>query len=405
MPRIERTLFSVRVGICQGSRPCDQTFHDPMMNSRLFCGTDQFTHQINNANSLKSTQISLFRLFVPSMLPRMNITNDPMSFSDCPRDYSLANHRTEAIALVGINILSCFLGTIGNLLVFMTVFNTPAMKQSSFHYFVSSLAMADLINALVSQPLLVVLIAGRASSLCLPVIHRTFRWISNIGFGTSHLTLLLISLDRCLTVSGKFNYKKTMTVGKKATLVMIWLLAFAHAAIRITLNTENGTFFVYAIVGLSYAFYAFVLYKIFKHDYYLPKPQKKIQRNTGTAEVILTQENHIALTLATILFCFTVSWVPLFYQSITQPGKQYGLQYYTMVTCSFFVLAFNPFLYCFRNTKYRKNYNEICTSIFVGVAGKKLAGKLKESTDRRISIEELKSAPAVDTVAFCTVLK
>ena len=151
MPRIECTLSSARVRICQGSRPCDQTFHDPMMNSRLFCGTDQFTHQINNANSLKSTQISLFRLFVSSLLPRMNITNDPMSFSDCPRDYSLANHRTEAIVLVGINILSCFLGTIGNLLVFMTVFNTPAMNQSSFHYFVSSLAMSDLINALVSH--------------------------------------------------------------------------------------------------------------------------------------------------------------------------------------------------------------------------------------------------------------
>ncbi|XP_044175222.1 adenosine receptor A1-like [Acropora millepora] len=380
-----------------------------MMNSRLFCGTDQFTHQMNNANSLKSTQISLFRLFLSSLLPRMNITNDPMSFSDCPRDYSLANHRTEAIVLVGINILSCFLGTIGNLLVFMTVFNTPAMNQSSFHYFVSSLAMGDLINALVSQPLLVVLIAGRASSLCLSVIHRTFRWISNIGFGTSHLTPFLISLDRCLTVSGKFNYKKTMTVGKKATLVMIWLLAFAHAAIRITSNTENVTFFVYAIVGLSYAFYAFVLYKIYKHNNYLPKPQKKIRRNTGTAEVNqsykVTQENHIAVTLATILFCLTVSWVPLFYHSITQPGKHYGLQYYTMVTCSFFVLAFNPFLYCFRNTKYRKTYNEIYTSVFGGVAGRKLAGKLKESTDMRISIEELKSAPAVDSVTFCTVLK
>ncbi|XP_067052326.1 adenosine receptor A3-like [Acropora muricata] len=378
-----------------------------MMNSRLFCGADQFTHQRNNANSLKSTQISLFRLFVSSLLPRMNITNDPMSFSDCPRDYSLANHRTEAIVLVGINILSCFLGTIGNLLVFMTVFNTPAMNRSSFHYFVSSLAMGDLINALVSKPLFVVLTAGRASSLCIPVIHRTFRWISNIGFGTSHLTPFLISLDRCLTVSGKFSYKKTMTVGKKATLVMIWLLALA--AIRITSNTENVTFFVYAIVGLSYAFYAFVLYKIFKHNNYLPKPQKKIRRNTGTAEVNqsykVTQEIHIAVTLATILFCLTVSWVPLFYQSITQPGKHYGLQYYTMVTCSFFVLAFNPFLYCFRNTKYRKTYNEICTSVFGGVAGKKLAGKLKESTDMRISIEELKSAPAVDSVTFCTVLK
>ena len=338
----------------------------------------------------------------------MNITNDPMSFSDCPRDYSLANHRTEAIVLVGINILSCFLGTIGNLLVFMTVFNTPAMNQSSFHYLVSSLATSDLINALVTQPLLVVLIAGHASSLCLPLIHGTFRWISNIGFGTSHLTLLLISLDRCLTVSGKFNYKKTMTLGKKAILVMIWLVACAHAAIRITLNTENVTFFLYATVGLSYAFYAFVHYKIYKH-YYLPKPQRKIRRNTGTAKVNLqtenkvTQEIHIAVTLAAILFCLTVSWVPLFYQSITQPGMHYGLQYYAMLTCSFFVLAFNPFLYCFRNTKYRKKYNEICTIVFGGVAGKKLAGKLKESTVMRISIEE--SAPAVDTVAFCTVLK
>lgn len=327
----------------------------------------------------------------------MNVTNDSMSFSDCPRDFSLANHPTEAIVLVGINILTCLLGTIGNLLVLMTVFNTPAMNQTSFHYFISSLAIADLINALVTQPLLVVLIAGHASSLCLPAIHRTFRWVANIAQGTSQLTLVLISLDRCLTVSGKLNYKKTMTTGKKIALIMVWLLAFAHAAIRM-ICYKNVTFFLYAMVGLSYAFYAFVLYKIHKHRNYLPKPHNKIRRNTGTAEINLqtknklTQEVHIAVTLAMILFCLTVSWVPPFFQNITQPGKHYGLQYYTMATCSFFVLVFNPFLYCFRNTKYRKTYNEICTSVFGGVARKKLDRKLKESTDRRISIEELKSA-------------
>lgn len=312
---------------------------------------------------------------------------------ECPRDYSLANHPIEVSVLVGLNILSCLLGTVGNLLVFMAVYHTPGMNQTSFHYFITSLAVADLIVALIAQPLLVVLIAGNASSMCLPPVHYSFRWVGCFARVASQMTLVLISLDRCLTVAGKFNYNIAMTAGKKAALVVVWLFAFTHASIRMTVD-ENMILFLDAIAGVTCAFYAFILYQVCKYGKQLPKSDNKKQRNSESVTVAidihtekkLTQEIRVALTLMLILVCLTVSWLPILYHTATQPGKHYGLQYYRTRTCSSVALTFNPFIYCFRNRKYRKTCNEFYGSVFGGVAWKKPKVKLK-SADRRITVQ------------------
>lgn len=308
----------------------------------------------------------------------MNVANDSLSL-ECPRDYSLANHPIEASILVGLNILSCLLGTVGNLLVCMAVFHTPGMNQTSFHYFITSLAIADLMVALIAQPLLVLLIAGHANSMCLPAVHCTFRWVGCFARLASQVVLVLISLDRCLTVAGKSNYKITMTAGKKVALVIAWLFAFTQACIRMIVD-ENIILFLDAIAGVSYAFYAIILYQVCKYGDELPKSDKREKK--------LTQEIHVALTLMMILVCLTASWLPILYHTATQPGKHYGLQYYRTTTCSFVALAFNPFIYCFRNKKYHKTCNEFLGIISGGVTSKKPTGRLKKSADRRIPMHE-----------------
>lgn len=331
----------------------------------------------------------------------MSVTTGSLPL-ECPRDYSLANHLIEISVLVGLNILFCLLGTVGNLLVFMAVYHTPGMNQTSFHYFITSLAIADLMVALIVQPLLVVLIAGNASSMCFPAVHYSFRWVSCFARVASQMTLVLISLDRCLIVAGKFNYNTTMTAGKKVALVVVWLFAFTHASIRMTVD-ENMILFLDAIAGVTCAFYAFILYQVCKYGKQLPKSDNEKRSTTsvtvaidGQTEKKLTQEIRVALTLMMILVCLTVSWLPILYHTATQPGKHYGLQYYRTRTCSSVALAFNPFIYCFRNRKYRKTCNEFYGSIFGGVAWKKPKVKLK-SADKRITIQK---SPDVSTHTY-----
>ena len=328
------------------------------------------------------------------------LVNDSPSSLDCSYEYSLASYPTEGSILVGINIFSILLGISGNLLVCMAVWTSPTMNQSSFHHFISSLAVADLIDAFIAQPLLVLLISGRMSSMCLFAVHYTFRLVANVALVALQLTLVLIALDRCLLVSGKFNYRNTMTERKKVALIIVWFLACLHSAIRDTVF-EHISLVLNAVLVVFYGSYAFIFYKVYKHGKHLPKcRQGKGRRNTVViginvkAQNKLTKEIQVALTIVMILVCFTISWVPLFYLNLTQPGRHYGLQYYRMKTCSFFALSFNPLLYCFSNTKYRQAYREFCAS-FLGVAWKKTIDKPKGTNDSGYAIQGLKLTTAV----------
>lgn len=147
------------------------------------------------------------------MLP-FNIPLNASSTSGCPDDSSLAKEKEAAMVLVGINIVASILGTLGNLFVCITVCTTRGMV-SSFHYFIVSLAAADLMVALLDQPLLVSMIFAHVKFKCIPVVDKMCRAIGNFACAVSLLTLALIALDRCLFVLPSINYKNTMTTGKK----------------------------------------------------------------------------------------------------------------------------------------------------------------------------------------------
>ena len=211
--------------------------------------------------------------------------NVSSSLSHCPSKYSLADHVVEAKSLVGINICASIIGTLGNLLVLIAVFTTQGMT-SSFHYFISSLAAADLAIALVDQPLLIALIIARINSRCLPNVEVGFRVVHNFACPISVLTLALIALDRCLFISPMFNYKNTMTAGKKIVLAVVWLLACVYSAIRLTIDKETTSYLTTAVFVICYVemivCYTVVYYQVFKHW----KTRQQNHRGTEAAERI-----------------------------------------------------------------------------------------------------------------------
>ena len=293
----------------------------------------------------------------------------------CPPEYSLAGHEAEAKALVGINIFTSFLGILGNLLVCVAVFTSQGMT-SSFHYFISSLAAADLTIALVDQPLFVVLIFGRMSSECFPAVDFAFRLVGNFACAVSLLTLALIAIDRCLFGSPRFtHYKNTMTMGKKIALGIVWVLAAVYSALRLSINKEVTSYLTTAVFGLCYVdmivCYAVVYYHVFKQRQFLAHSRLHNTR-TDTAEEIKAQteknatERRFARTIVMVLFVFTTGWFLLFYLRLTQPEKNYGLMYNTARTVALSASAINPALYCFNNKEYRRAFKRILSSFFLG---------------------------------------
>lgn len=296
-----------------------------------------------------------------------------LSSSNCSLLYS-ANDVAVEKCLVGINICTSLLGSLGNMLVCRAVFSSKDMTLS-FHYFVSSLAAADLVNALVVQPLLIALIMAHIKSQCIPdvqtVISTVFRVVSNFACAVSLLTLVLIALDRCLIVSPHFDYKNTMTARKKIVLAVVWLLACAYSTIRLTIHKKITSYLSAAVFGLCYA-EMIVCYAVVHHR--ISRQLKLLANETRTeaAEVQelktenIATERGFARTIVLVLIVFTGGWSLFFYLRLTQPEKDYGIMYNVARTVAFSTSAINPALYCFNNKEYRRAFKRILLSFLFG---------------------------------------
>lgn len=299
--------------------------------------------------------------------------------SNCSTKYSLADFKTEALVLVGVNISTSLLGILGNLLVCLAVFTTQGLT-SSFHYFISSLALADLAIALVDQPLLVALLISRIESKCLLRVDFAFRLVGNFACAVALLTLALIAMDRCLFVANKFNYKNTMTRGKKIVLVIVWVLACVYSALRLTVDKKITSYLTTAVFGFCYVemivCYVVVYYQVFKQRKILADSRHRNTRN-NTTENLQDQtesnstERRFARTIVMVLVVFTAGWSFLFYLRLTQPEVDYGILYNTARTVALSASAINPLLYCFNNREYRRAFKTILMKCWVGDSQKR----------------------------------
>ena len=185
-----------------------------------------------------------------------------LSSNDTCAKYNIP--KAVGFGLIGVNLFSSLLGTIGNLLVCIIVFTTKSLF-SSFHYFIMSLAIADLSISLIDQPLLVVLIFYRMKSKCYTTNEDdAFRLLGNFGCVVSLLTLAIISLDRCLFITQVFRYENIMTKGKYIMISVVWMVAavetgLRYAATQAMVSTETKVTSFVTVAGISISYLTIVV--------------------------------------------------------------------------------------------------------------------------------------------------
>ena len=291
----------------------------------------------------------------------MNVANYSSTYV-CPPEYSFTGDRaSSARILVGINVCLCFKAIVGNVMASMAVFSTRRLNLS-YHYFLWSLTVAELILALFCQPLLIALILIQLNSTCIRALQFTYRLIGRLGIFASTGTATLIALNTCLYVCGKLNYTNTMTSRKKMAIVAVWVLAGVICGMTFFSDTISATL-LWTVI--SFPCYATVLYQVHLNQndrlqscHQNPAEQKN--KDQSKSETPIWQ---VACGIIMILLLLSLRCLPTICFSIFKVGKRFGLLYYILATMSLTPSALYPVVYCFCYHNYRRALKRVCSRI------------------------------------------
>ena len=291
----------------------------------------------------------------------MNIANHSSTYA-CSPEYSFTGDRTSsARILVGINVCFCFIAIVGNVMASMAVFSTRSLNIS-YHYFLCSLTVTELIVALVCQPLLIALILAQLKSTCIPALQLTFRVFGRLGVFASTGTVTLIALNTCLYVCGKFNYTNTITSRKKTAIVAVWLIAGVICGMTFFSDVIFATL-LWTVI--SFPCYATVLYQVHLHQKNRSQSSHQNpadQRNKDQSKNE-TPTWQVACGIIMILLLLSLRIFPIFFFNILKLGKRFGLLYYTAVTMTLIPSALYPIVYCLRYHNYLGALRRVCSRI------------------------------------------
>lgn len=278
--------------------------------------------------------------------------------------------------------------TLGNLLTVVAVTCYRHLRTPT-DIFIVSLAMADLLVALLVMPFSLVRTVDHwmfGESFC--IAHS----LLDVAFCTSSIfTLSCIALDRYLAVCDPLRYSTRMSRRKiSCLLVLSWFVPIGVSGPIVTLSqvvderarghgptkcvfVMTAPFAVLAFTVsflLPTVFMATVYWKIFlvaqKHVRRINTVQNHAARTQGAFQFQLDstarRERKAAKTLGIILGAYLLCWLPFFIANLAHPLLGHGINSWVMelvLWLGYANSALNPILYAFFNAAFRHAFANI----------------------------------------------
>ncbi|XP_072211565.1 cannabinoid receptor 2 [Excalfactoria chinensis] len=232
-------------------------------------------------------------------------------------------------ARIGIAVLCGLLGTLcvfENCLVLYLIFSSPGMRRKPSYIFISSLALADLLASIIFVRSFVnfhVFNETDSKELFLLKLGGV-----NMSFTASLSSLLLMALDRYISISRPSKYKLLVTRKRAWTaLGVLWVTCMATAFLPLmgwnccTLNSACSQLFpfvdnyylstwiclVMVLLGCIVCAYACVLWRAHQHVAYMGKQQVHV----GKQNARMRMDIMLAKTLVTVLTVLVLCWLPV----------------------------------------------------------------------------------------------
>ncbi|EDX02063.1 uncharacterized protein Dyak_GE17345, isoform A [Drosophila yakuba] len=153
---------------------------------------------------------------------RLNCTNETLNMTDSCGELRVVDHNYWALILILFPILTLF----GNILVILSVCRERSL-QTVTNYFIVSLAIADLLVAVVVMPFAVYFLVNGAWAL--PDVVCDFYIAMDVICSTSSIfNLVAISIDRYIAVTQPIKYAKHKNSRRVClTILLVWAISAA----------------------------------------------------------------------------------------------------------------------------------------------------------------------------------
>lgn len=266
---------------------------------------------------------------------------------------------------------------------------TTRQFESTFRYYILSLAITDISVGLVPTPLYLVLkwLQYRGCSqdvLLRKVIKRTLV-SSEVFLSTCSIShLCLIALDRIVAVSMPIFYRVNM--GRKGMMKKVisvpWLFSMLLASLPLILKNIIFAIILEVVIILSGIFiivsYSVLLCRINKNKVFNDSKRRKVRRSIKT--------------LLTVIVVFTICWVPSIILLVLRTTKtpyprKLGIpvkffQYLNAVT--------NPFIYAFYSPVFRADPRVLmlnsCRSLNCCLTRERAASNAQNTRNEQLTI-------------------
>ena len=285
---------------------------------------------------------------------------------ETPESYSKIN-----IAVIVINSFLLAFILIGNITVILAYFRNSTL-QSLPNMLLVTLAFADLLVALIAQPLFMTIILMDivgAEPVC------SLAMLSNVTLkfcgGASLMTVsFVISPERYLAIYHPFKHRRWITKTKIKRAVFILWSFILILSVCFILGMSNNLYFLtltvlifIAIIVTTFACCSIVikLKRRRERPVSFQRTDKRIRRHVsirGNSADGETRDFKIAVTMFYIIGALVVCYVPLFagfiyIQIIGSTNTLYLKCFYPIaVTFVLFNSFLNPVIYCLRNKKF-----------------------------------------------------
>ena len=256
--------------------------------------------------------------------------------------------------LMSVNILSTFLGTIGNALVICTVFTNPSLQIIS-NFWLVSLAVADLMVTALGQPLFSVSLGLQVKSECHEGVSQAFRLIANMSCSASVLHLCFISIDRCLVILRPHDFRTKKRF--KIALAIAWTLPVVYGILRLTVSKKGTSYFAVIAVGICYLIIisccSLIILRVRKQG---AATFGQSRRSASSEHKV---ERRVTVTLAVVVVIFTICWFPLLYLRSAFAEDNFGVAYNWARTLALSNSSMNPWIYCLGIVEFRDAYRRL----------------------------------------------
>ena len=280
-----------------------------------------------------------------------------------------------SLLTIFITVAFCLVITVGNLSIIIAVVVNPLKKlRSPFNYFITNLALADLIVGIISMPIAMYIHVLEYLKKISDVLtlRKFFIIILFTSLTASLLCLITLTIDRNIAITFPLKYRNNLTWKKRWTASFImWTVSFSLSFTYFKvgyidfLMIYNNTAVVIAAITLVITYIR--VYKFLRAQ---SQRMKELTRTSSDEAKMQEakrtyQQKRVTRIFLWILLLFLASYIPgTIVVYILQFCKKCNCEFiHIMRDISFYLIivnsCMNPFVYAFKNKDYRHALTEI----------------------------------------------